>query len=295
MRIPEISLITCEDYDSHDLENLTHFKILSKDVCDKFEQRSGHDGNNEDSSITLGPGQILQGTGWRIRRPSELDFLEQILVPWMEESLGGHNEVPKNDRESEERLRDYPPLPTIQLTTRDVTRWNMAWRSVCAMKQMHEQSYALHEQNYEENFASHPAFFYRFAFSRRREDRPHSDNFDELSIILSFSAAGLIYGGLHALAWFAHFESLTERWLWRVSACVVMGGLPVIYFFVKLADEASNRYYIDIVTIIFLGSTILVYILARGYLVVECFINLFNLPAGVYEVPSWSAYFPHIS
>lgn len=37
------------------------------------------------------------------------------------------------------------------------------------------------------------------------------------------------------------------------------------------------------------------YVLARAYLVVECFINVSHLPAGAYKVPSWTAYFPHIA
>ena len=36
------------------------------------------------------------------------------------------------------------------------------------------------------------------------------------------------------------------------------------------------------------------YLLARAYLVIESFINLSQLPAGVYDMPNWSAYFPHI-
>ncbi len=41
---------------------------------------------------------------------------------------------------------------------------------------------------------------------------------------------------------------------------------------------------------IFLG-----YVLARVFIVVECFVALFNSDPGVFEVPSWSAYFPHIT
>lgn len=287
MWIPEISFITCDDYELSSFELSRETKILSNEICNKFEQRSEHDGKNEDDSITLGPGQFLQGTGWRIRHPSELGFFRRTLAPWMKESLSGYKKVPKNDREShdhEERLGDYPPLPTIQLTTRDVTRWNMAWRSFCAMKQIRGRNHAWRSRQY-----------YTYSFSRRCKDRPYVDDFNVLLLILSFSAAGLIYGGLHALAWSAHFESPTERWLWRVSACVVMGGLPVICFFGWVANKDWKRSYEDTIAFLFLSLTTLIYILARGYLVVECFINLFNLPAGVYEVPSWSAYFPHIS
>ena len=287
MWIPEISLITCKNYSVYGFRGLELDDPLSKNICDKFEQRSEHDGNNKDSSITLGPGQTLPGTGWRIRHPRELDFLRDIFAPWVEESLRGHKEVPKNDREDhdhEERPRDYPSLPTIQLTTRDVTRWKMAWRSVDAFQQAGGQREVVG-----------PPFIMWRSFTWRCGDWPDVYEFDGLPMLLSFSAAGLIYGGLHALAWFAHFDSPTERWLWRVSACVVMGGLPVIYVVWRRSFATSLERYIYIVEYFFLRLATLIYFLARGYLVVECFINLFNLPAGVYDVPSWPAYFPHIS
>ena len=48
------------------------------------------------------------------------------------------------------------------------------------------------------------------------------------------------------------------------------------------------------------GGTILVFVcaihgMARAILTVECLIALFNSQPGVFEEPSWSAYFPHIN
>lgn len=43
------------------------------------------------------------------------------------------------------------------------------------------------------------------------------------------------------------------------------------------------------------GFICLAYSLARIFIVVECFIALFNSEPGVFEVPSWSVYFPHIT
>lgn len=79
-----------------------------------------------------------------------------------------------------------------------------------------------------------------------------------------------------------------------------MGGVPVMYAFTKAIDYASTKdidkkikSYIpfkadvidDILTV--LGLLVLpAYVSARVYLVVECFINLSHLPAGVYDVPS---------
>jgi hypothetical protein len=45
----------------------------------------------------------------------------------------------------------------------------------------------------------------------------------------------------------------------------------------------------------FLFGFILLYCVARVYLVVECFINLAHLPDSAFQVPQWSQYVPHIS
>lgn len=37
------------------------------------------------------------------------------------------------------------------------------------------------------------------------------------------------------------------------------------------------------------------YVLARAYLVVECFLNLLHLPDSAFSVPQWSRYIPHIA
>ena len=46
---------------------------------------------------------------------------------------------------------------------------------------------------------------------------------------------------------------------------------------------------------IFTFLVIVLYVLARAYLVVECFISLSYLPADAYQIPSWSVYVPHFS
>jgi hypothetical protein len=46
---------------------------------------------------------------------------------------------------------------------------------------------------------------------------------------------------------------------------------------------------------IFLAMGLGAYMWARVYLVVESFISLGHSPAGVYDLPSWSSYVPHIT
>ena len=45
----------------------------------------------------------------------------------------------------------------------------------------------------------------------------------------------------------------------------------------------------------FVISMALFYVVARLYLVVNCFVNLAPLLDKVFELPNWSHYFPHIA
>ena len=160
----------------------------------------------------------------------------------------------------------------------------MAWRAI---------------QRSPKNFVPYADFF-----SKRCKDWPEMEDMIKLPIALAFSVTALAYGGLHALAWHAYFKSPTEQLLWRISACVVMGGMPLLLLTAKLEDSLPKifnyrpsipRSLISYLVRLTLMLFVLAYALARAYLVVECFISLAHLPAEVYDVPSWASYFPHIS
>ena len=250
-------------------------------------QEIEHQGDNEAASIILAPGQTLQGTGFRLVDLRSLAQRARILMPF-DDYDGPH-----------------PPLPNVSLGTEDITRYKMAWRAV----------------GYMEGGESPAGWPVIRPLVQRCKDWPDVDNILELPIALGFTAVALIYGGLHALAWHAHFDSSTQQLLWRISACVVMGGFPV-FFVLWLGHELVEDWmlgavvlprpeikhgratiYADFIIYYFLyyflrisaSSVLLAYTLARAYLVVECFINLSHLPAGVYDVPNWAPYVPHIS
>ena len=193
----------------------------------------------------------------------------------------------------------HPPYPHISLTTEDVTRYKMAWRAVELFR----------HTRFEGSVIPHiflPRLRYQaipWAVVQRCKDWPDLENVLELPVGLGFIVAELIYGGLHALAWFAYFESSTQQLLWRISACVVMGGFPVfwvllesvIYIGANITYHLHLSYIFVRFMVIALALVALAYMLARAYLVIECFINLSHLPVGVYDVPKWASYFPHIS
>ena len=242
------------------------------------EQEIGCTRENETNSITLAPGEYLTGTCFKART------IEEILISIDMSKMGDYD-----------RPRSF--LPKIRLSSQDTVRWKMAWRAIQTLYKSSGRSLGYYMLNHN-------------VMELRCKDMPEiGDILDELSAILVFSAAAFIYGSLHALAWDAHFDSSFERQLWRSSACVIMGGVPAIYALAKGTDYAQAKdidkkiksyipwkvHIIDDLLGVSWSCVVCAYILARGYLVVQCFINLFHLPAGVYDVPSWSAYFPHIS
>lgn len=125
-------------------------------------------------------------------------------------------------------------------------------------------------------------------------------NFSEVAVL---NAAGILYGGLHALAWTAPFSSTAQRLLWRISSAYVMCfGIFITVTVLSTYYEPGtpHRMYlryskVHLYLIIMVSLASIGYAVARAYLVIECFILLFDSPIGVYDVPAWSRYFPHIS
>lgn len=136
-------------------------------------------------------------------------------------------------------------------------------------------------------------------------------------------AAGL-YGGLHLLAWSGPFASKTEGIMWRVSGVAIAstGVYIMVWALLVMAEDkletklddprhASRKLWATCKRFVlkvgfkmtkggskglFYGGGLLclLYVFARAFIVIECFIQLFHLPDAVYQEPDWSQYFPHI-
>ena len=241
------------------------------------QQEEGPDRDDMTKPVDLAPGDVLDGTGFKVRDFEDLWSRRKGL------------DQPFNASDP-----SYPTLPKIKLSSEDVTRWKMAWRAVPAFPKIGTR-----------DETSFPA-----VLAVRIRDGPKMRAlFKEFSVALSFGTAASIYGGLHALAWSSNFSSSTEQTLWRVSACVVMGGIPAGFFLFLLFDQRKRKLSEDdrpfleglfLITQVYLAGLALVavvatYVGARAYLVAECFINLSHLSAEVFDIPSWTGYFPHIS
>lgn len=231
---------------------------------------------------------------------------DQVKTSALQPDLNGHlgsteympgEDIPDTGIKLKRTLRVYlnvsheifAALPSLKLTKQDINRWKMAERAAKSIGKLSDR----------EIFSGNP-------FERRCINMPNFINvLDELPLAFGFSAAAIVYGGLHALAWFAHFHSPTEQLLWRISSVIVMGGIPTLAVMFRvlyqLRDLDGSGLFGGIINLVMYPLnglfylTASAYVLARVYLIVECFIQLSHLPAGVYEVPEWSAYFPHIA
>lgn len=228
------------------------------------------EGDYTPSSVTVEVGQRIPRTIFRLKRLKHIFEQNPFTAP--SQGKFRHMQEFVESKES-----DSPP-PKIVLSAQDITRWNMVSRALCRETVLNPT---------------------RLLVDRCR-DWPDVERILKVPVATGFGTAALVYGGLHALAWSAHFQSPTQQLLWRISACVVMGSLPILFGFVRFIDECdlSISIYDKILSKIAIGPLLLLflaYVLARAYLVVECFISLSHLSARVYDIPNWSAYFPHIS
>lgn len=102
--------------------------------------------------------------------------------------------------------------------------------------------------------------------------------------ILAFAVA--IFGACHLIGWSFDFPTPVETLLWRItSICCVT--TPLLVF---LVTEFFNDHYDNWLLV----PAFLIYIPARLYLVVEVFVGLRKVPAGVYQTVQWSQFIPHI-
>jgi len=186
---------------------------------------------------------------------------------------------------------------------------------------------------------------------------PRLQSFDKhWPLYVGLGLTGLVYGGLHCLAWDAPFPSDIEKLLWRISSVTITStgiliGMvlswevfgPIWRDFSHIAKTIDDSFDnlckwgpIDWIIVgpvnrvhdslphpwgyifklfvftpfillpiflllllklafdLFIIVLIVLYIVARVYLVVECFINLAHLPPSAYQLPQWSQYVPHI-
>jgi hypothetical protein len=219
---------------------------------------------------------------------------------------------------------DYAPT-SVTLSQADIIRWPLCARALqrnCPQPRWLLISGAPSHQDF-------PAYRSVCERSPNWPSSQHLEFTEEksdqlLPIWLGFSFAGLVYGGLHLLAWNAPFPSPVENNLWRGSGVLLASSgfiLPlsmlVSFPFIlryecivrtsvwQVLKTRLGHWYKPLANVVssvgeaalfyLVASFALAYLAARGYLVVESFLQLTHLPESAYALPGWSQYFPHIT
>jgi len=117
---------------------------------------------------------------------------------------------------------------------------------------------------------------------------PWHDEFNDVKLgALTLISLAVIYGGLHAAAWDAHFPSYVEQILWRVSVLtIIVSSAMYLLTLLDVSSEGATLY-------VWLFLPALVF-LPRLYLVIEAFISVRSLPVGAYQTVDWVEFLPHI-
>lgn len=117
------------------------------------------------------------------------------------------------------------------------------------------------------------------------------------AFLAAFTIAGLLYGGLHLIAWNSPFISRTQRLLWRISGIAIAASGPALLMLKLISFLVACIVVVDngeIMVVVVMGC-FLFYLFARTFLVIECFLSFAYLPSSIIQLPVWSQYFPHIS
>lgn len=120
------------------------------------------------------------------------------------------------------------------------------------------------------------------------------DNHNRMAIFICVLFA--LVQAVHLAAWNYPFPSLRETWLWRSACLVLVAGFLVIYESTNLErfipnDSKESKGMLRSLGFFTAG---LLYGTARIILIVLAFSSLRKAPRKVYDVPEWTAYWPHI-
>lgn len=108
---------------------------------------------------------------------------------------------------------------------------------------------------------------------------------------------GIIFGGIHCIAWDFTFPTYIEQLLWRVASfgVTVMPALALLIVLCAylVADTKTTEIPYPVFVIYSVGTVYVVYGSFRLVLIVIMLISLRSLPAGVYDEVCWTSLIPH--
>ena len=119
-------------------------------------------------------------------------------------------------------------------------------------------------------------------------------------IFIGIGFGGVLFGTVHFIAWNFQFPTPVERILWRVACCMII-SIPVLgtgLYFITL-HNARKEMESDTKSSVWLrpftATCVLLYLLARLYLMTEVFRSLAYAPLSTFQEINWPSAIPHVN
>ncbi|CAF9930051.1 hypothetical protein IMSHALPRED_008076 [Imshaugia aleurites] len=119
-------------------------------------------------------------------------------------------------------------------------------------------------------------------------------------IFIGIGFGGALFGTVHFIAWNFEFPTPVERILWRTSCCLII-TIPLLgtaMYFVTIHNarrDSETDTKTNALLRPFTRMCILLYLLARLYLVVEVFRSLAYAPPSTFHEINWPSAIPHVN
>jgi hypothetical protein len=106
---------------------------------------------------------------------------------------------------------------------------------------------------------------------------------------------GIVFGGIHCIAWSFAFPSYAEQILWRVTSLSIVGFFTLIALSVAVG-MALRRVQVDVSLVAQAILPVIVALYAAGRLISLTigFTTLRSLPVEAYQIVHWTNYIPHV-
>ena len=199
----------------------------------------------------------------------------------------------------------------VHLTEKDVVRWNEAAQSILNSGNFEtkngQEDLSIHIPSQVLSYFKPRQFNFEFDFDFRLDEQWNLKKQIAFTAILCTLAG--IYGAVHFAARNFFFSTDHERILWIISCYIMLSGAMfplvgvIVFGGIKRTiggfHEVLMNFLLVLMVVYLLGSLLgillgVLYVAARIYIVFEAFLSLRHVPIGVYTIPAWTNYFPHL-
>ncbi|KAG1741713.1 hypothetical protein EDB19DRAFT_709255 [Suillus lakei] len=132
-------------------------------------------------------------------------------------------------------------------------------------------------------------------------DHHHRRSHNDIITLFIGCFSGMVIGGMHCLGWNVLFHGHAGQILWRAASLAIV-CTPVSIFLVFSCGIWLNgqttmhlvHVVVGIAVLVTAFTSIVIYIIARGTLLVLILLSFLSLPSGVYDTVAWTNFIPYL-